>query len=229
MFSDFLTDYDFWGNCDIDLLFGNLKSFINDDVLSRYDKILIRGHLTLYRNRKYINQLYKSSKLIDFNAILTSNEYWMFDEWHGINKIFIERKVDQYHEEIMADISPNTASFRCCNIKNHRWQTFVWRDGEVLQFFLENGEIKKKELAYIHFQKRRLRFEQRGSFDRQTIILNSHGFHFFDGQITIDTIKMGNPSNYSHYFSRNYKRAVSRIFPKKNGIKFNKTLLEIKL
>ena len=42
---DDLKDYDFWGYCDVDLVFGNIRKFITDDVLDSYDKIGIYGHL----------------------------------------------------------------------------------------------------------------------------------------------------------------------------------------
>ena len=50
-------EYDFWGYCDIDLIFGNIRKFITDDILDKYDKILSRGHFTLFRNKDSINTI----------------------------------------------------------------------------------------------------------------------------------------------------------------------------
>lgn len=47
---EYLDGYDFWGHCDCDLIFGDIRSILTDNILSRYDRILTRGHLTLYRN-----------------------------------------------------------------------------------------------------------------------------------------------------------------------------------
>lgn len=47
---EYLDGYDFWGHCDCDLIFGDIRNILTDNILSRYDRILTRGHLTLYRN-----------------------------------------------------------------------------------------------------------------------------------------------------------------------------------
>ena len=57
--SDYLSGYDFWGHCDNDLIFGNIRKFIPDSILNSYDKILRRGHFTLYRNKPETNDFFK--------------------------------------------------------------------------------------------------------------------------------------------------------------------------
>ena len=36
---DYLRRYDFWGHCDCDLIFGNIRKFITDEVLENHAKI----------------------------------------------------------------------------------------------------------------------------------------------------------------------------------------------
>ena len=50
LFKENISGFDFWGFCDCDLIFGNLRYFITDEVLDKYDKISWRGHLTLFKN-----------------------------------------------------------------------------------------------------------------------------------------------------------------------------------
>ena len=38
-FEDYLNSYDFWGYCDMDLIWGNIRSFITDEVLEKNDRI----------------------------------------------------------------------------------------------------------------------------------------------------------------------------------------------
>ena len=45
-----LRGYDFWGCCDVDMMFGDIGVFITGDMLSRYDQIGRMGHFSLYRN-----------------------------------------------------------------------------------------------------------------------------------------------------------------------------------
>lgn len=55
---EYLGCYDFWGHCDCDLIFGDIRSILTDNILSRYDRILTRGHLTLYRNNCSTNMAF---------------------------------------------------------------------------------------------------------------------------------------------------------------------------
>lgn len=59
VFEDRLKGYDFWGNCDIDQVWGDVRAFITDDILDRYDRIHFLGHFTLYRNTPEMNGLFR--------------------------------------------------------------------------------------------------------------------------------------------------------------------------
>ncbi len=39
IFEEYLKDFDFWGHCDLDVIFGNLKQFLTKDILNNYEKI----------------------------------------------------------------------------------------------------------------------------------------------------------------------------------------------
>ena len=54
VFQDFIKNYDFWGFCDIDLLWGNIRTFITEGILNKYDKIGFQGHSTLVRNIDFL-------------------------------------------------------------------------------------------------------------------------------------------------------------------------------
>jgi hypothetical protein len=83
LFSDILEPYDFWGQSDIDVIFGNIREFITDEILEEFDFISIRhdyttGCFALYRNNSDVNSLFKKTK--DFEKIFTSNIHYCFDE-----------------------------------------------------------------------------------------------------------------------------------------------------
>ena len=48
----------------------------------------------------------------------------------------------------------------------------MWNNGELQRYFVKNGIIEKKEYAYIHLQKRRMRTENT-NYMRYKIIPNS--------------------------------------------------------
>lgn len=83
IFEDYLSDYNFWGYCDIDLIFGKIDHFIDNEVLNKYDIIsfyrrFLSGPLCLFRNIDKINLLYK--KIPDYISILKTPSCLSFDE-----------------------------------------------------------------------------------------------------------------------------------------------------
>ena len=49
--------YDFWGFGDMDVVLGDIRKFITDDVLSKNDVIGHAGHMQIFKNCKEINEL----------------------------------------------------------------------------------------------------------------------------------------------------------------------------
>ncbi|MBP3517922.1 MAG: hypothetical protein J6K31_05890 [Parabacteroides sp.] len=83
IFPDLIKGYDFWGYCDLDVIFGNIRSFITEDLLSKYDVISARhdyltGCFSLFRNNSTINNLFKYSK--DYKKVFTNKYNYCFDE-----------------------------------------------------------------------------------------------------------------------------------------------------
>jgi hypothetical protein len=91
IFEEYLKEYDFWGYGDIDLIFGNIRLFITDEILSNYDIIsphnqFLAGYFVLFRNVEYINTLFLKSK--DFIKIAESNNCYGFDECAMLHREF---------------------------------------------------------------------------------------------------------------------------------------------
>ncbi len=83
IFEDYLRKYDFWAYGDLDVIYGNIRKFLTPKVLSNYDVISTRkeyltGHLTLIKNSKTMNNLYKKSK--DYKKVFQSKKNYRFDE-----------------------------------------------------------------------------------------------------------------------------------------------------
>ena len=62
--SEYLQHYDFWGITDIDIIFGRIREFISDEMLSVYEVISVRndyptGSFMLFKNQININNLFK--------------------------------------------------------------------------------------------------------------------------------------------------------------------------
>ena len=158
IFEDYIRDYEFWGHCDFDLIFGDIKTFITEDMMKEYDKILPLGHLSLYKNTKKNNERYKDfgSKVGDYKEVFTSNQSYAFDEIGGIYSIYKHNNYPFYDKRIFADISCIYKRFRLAlKDKNYKRQVFYWENGKVYRAYEENNKIEKEEYIYIHFKKRK--------------------------------------------------------------------------
>jgi len=83
VFADHLKESNFWGHCDVDVIWGDIRKFITDDILDNHDIISARkhhiaGHFSLFRNSKTINTIY--TLFPKFEQILRLPEHTVFDE-----------------------------------------------------------------------------------------------------------------------------------------------------
>ncbi|MBW4359323.1 DUF6625 family protein [Flavobacterium taihuense] len=86
VFQDLIQDYDFWGYCDVDVIFGRIRYFLDDSVLETNDVIFTKpdypsGFFAIYKNEKYINALYRSSQ--DYIKVFQDEKLLLFDECGG--------------------------------------------------------------------------------------------------------------------------------------------------
>lgn len=108
IFENVIKDYDFWGHGDLDVIFGNIRNFITDDILDNYDVIAVReeyvtGFFTLFRNIPFINRLYEQSK--DFKLVFRNGKNFTFDE---CNNLFSELQAGQSIFELTSEIESMT-------------------------------------------------------------------------------------------------------------------------
>lgn len=162
IFEDDLKEYDYWGHCDIDLIFGDLKSFFLKNRLEKYDRFLTLGHLSLYRNTKEVNMRYEEGgAFVDYETVFCSNNSYAFDEFTGMTSIYMANHYSMFDKRIFLDISPTYHRFTISTRysldikpKNYKYQTFFWENGKVFHIYLKGKKVFLKEYIYIHFQKR---------------------------------------------------------------------------
>lgn len=151
---------DFWGHCDLDMLFGDLGAFLTPEILAGHDKVFSVGHLTLYRNTPETNQFFsKPHPDLDYRAILADPEPRGFDEHTGVNRIWLRHRGRFYSDEtIIADIDPHIRRLECSSnyvhCRNYRHQAFLFDEGKVKRLYWRRGRLREQDFMYIHFQKR---------------------------------------------------------------------------
>lgn len=83
VFKEYLLEYDFWGWGDMDLVFGRIDEFINDEILNSHDAISARskwlsGSFCLLRNNDTINRLFLGND--DYKRVFTDTSHFSFSE-----------------------------------------------------------------------------------------------------------------------------------------------------
>lgn len=165
IFEDDLHSYEYWGECDFDLIWGDLYSFLTKYNYTKYDKFLPLGHLSLYRNTPENNRVFMLSgdyKKGGYKKVLENENNCVFDEESGISQIFIYNKRPFFKQRIFADITPLYKRFTLSPFgslagnysKNYKNQIFYYQDGKTYRDYIVNGKLKRQEFMYIHFRSR---------------------------------------------------------------------------
>ena len=172
VFEEYLQEYDFWGYCDTDTIWGNIRKFITDDILEEYDKVLDSGHFSIYKNNYTLNTAYKRltcENCYNYKEVFTNDDSYAFDEWgknKGINRLLLDNGFKiYYHKILFADINIRTYSLINTREnygliedqkieKRKKYIAYEYKNGELIQNCIINNELIKHEELYIHLQKR---------------------------------------------------------------------------
>ena len=225
IFEEYLTDFEFWGYCDTDILIGDLNHFLTADILSRYDKLFCLGHMALFRNKKEDLQLYKTAvnNELWYVEAFSSPENIIFDEncksGKNIHKIYkyLGKKILEVDWSINFKILPTrfvkitfipeTGNFE----EDGQSAVYTWEKGKVYRYTFKEHVIKE-EFLYIHLQERKMKMKSNvSSLDKVKIVPN-----------TFEELEVPEVSNSTfakikkyafnfHYFEYHYKWKKKRM------------------
>lgn len=154
IFSDYLVGYDFWGYCDTDLVFGDIRKFFPDELLNKYDRCMIDGHLSLYRNNDLINSIYRASGTYpeyNYQEAYTTNDACYFDEYRGMELKCLRNDIKLFYDNsIYVNANPKKTTFYDKEGNNI---IGIWKNGKL---YIDNLK-EQKEILYFHICKRDMR------------------------------------------------------------------------
>lgn len=166
---EYIEDYDFWGFCDVDVILGNLKHFITDEMLDHYDKLWFSGHFTLMRNNQKMRLLYREMypNVLDYRFAYSTKHICHFDENGTI------AYADEYDSNVRfyfrwSYFDTDVYSYELL-IRNEE-SCVVWDNGTLTAYWNE-GE-NTEEFMYIHLQKRKMLRAFSGKRDTFAIMRN---------------------------------------------------------
>lgn len=197
--SDHIEKYKYWGHCDFDLIWGDLRSYFEQYRYNQYERFLDRGHLTLYRNTEKINLLFKVKVNGEpgYETIFRNAHNYLFDEGRILEKICLQENIKVFKKRLAADIDVVHKRFRHAfgNTEltvNYDYQVFYYDNGHIYMSYIEGDHIGTKEYMYIHLQKRKnlnLNITQSQSY----YITNQGFYDKKDAKITRHIVEKYNP------------------------------------
>ena len=223
IFPELVEGYDYWGYCDVDVIYGNIRKFITDEKIEQYPKIGILGHLSIIRNQKPYNLMFMreyNGELL-YKKVLSSEGNYNFDETFldkpNINDIFEANGIEVLDlGKYIADIHPNSTVFRCVSGAERekvKRAFFVWNKGRLFRIYV-NGRRRNKpqtrEFLYIHLQKRKMKMKVNDDVELYKIIPNS--FEDFVNRGTLEDYhkeKLWNPN--LQYFRIRAKNLITKL------------------
>lgn len=193
-YQEYLKDYNFWGYCDIDMVFGNIRSFLTDEVLDEYERLYNYGHLTIFRNNSKMNDLYSMKGCIyTKDDIFRGKAKCTPEEEYGINRIMKCNDIKWYKKADYADFYIPYETLVLNNNINYENQVFYWEDGHAYRAYVDNGEIKTTEYVYVHWQKRKPVIENEALENEAFFITANKLITKERGVPNVEQIKMLNP------------------------------------
>lgn len=168
LFYEYIKDYDFWGYCDIDLVWGDIRKYITEDMLDQYEKIGNRGHCCLMKNNAKMRMAYRyeSKSMITYKDAFSSDLAYCFDEQKAFGKYCNESGVKSCENFTFFDVSSFHDDCRIAPYENHLFEgyahnVFEYKNGKlfVQTVKCKDGEMECREIMYAHFQKRKMKVE----------------------------------------------------------------------
>lgn len=157
---EYVKGYDFWGWGDLDVVYGDIRAFATEKVLSQYKILSGWGHLTLLRNDNDTNTYFKQhiNGYQDYHEAFSTSISTYFDEFRhkGFSDKWFEcRPHDCWKNENFDNVATPQTSYHFWSW-TRKWQPVIFEHIENKLYMLkfENGQLKKKESMYAHFQHR---------------------------------------------------------------------------
>jgi len=180
IFEDYLADADYWGHCDFDLIWGDLRHYFDFYDLNSFDKFLPLGHLCLYKNNYENNHRFmlEGSSVGGYRLVFSDPHNFAFDELGGVYQIYKKNHFSSFDERIFADISKIYRRFRLAlNDFNYNQQIFCWEDGHVYRYYMNADRVCQEEYIYIHFKSRPTMPKHGNCVDSRLFYITPSGFY----------------------------------------------------
>lgn len=221
IFEEDLKGYDYWGYCDVDLVWGNLRKFITDDILEKYEKIGFQGHCLLYKNTKEVVTRYKSEleNVLSYKKVYSDPGEFCFDE-DGMDSIYQALNIPYWREIVFAHLRKYEYGFSLAFLpkedayKNEH-QIFTWEDGKVLRHYVSKNRVFTEEFMYIHFFCRPMKFILGDVKSNRKYIMYADAVKELKEPLSVEYIMKHSRNSALHYYASSIWYNRKKLTPKR--------------
>lgn len=196
VFEDMIGDFDFWGWCDVDLIWGDIRNLLKDEMLEGQDMISRWGHCTLLRNTNQMRKLFMNRTQTRDGGGITMPAYteafaspinYIFDETTFLMCAMEAGLHIRHIEGMHYDCSINHYDFYPADHQSGYLQSlghdiFRYRHGHLSLLTSDGSKEEEYPLLYAHFQKRRMQIETNHSDD---YLITDHSFIDYNNVVPI--------------------------------------------
>lgn len=216
VFKDELRGYDFWGYCDVDLIWGDIRKYVTDELLEKYYRIFQYGHCCLIKNVDWVTGFYKNTVvgMTDYRMVLQSPLNYAFDEhkqW-GCNVAFDHLFKDKFFKDNPAyDVNVKKKRFYPADSMNREntHVIFEYDNGKVYGYEKNNGNLVKQEYLYVHLQKRDMKISLQSVSDNHYLIIPNSFVNYPDTGLDVRLFNKLQP--FPFFYLHEWKRKWEKL------------------
>ena len=155
LFPEIVAGYDYWGQSDLDIIYGDIRGFMTDEMLTNFDFISVRhdyttGCFALYKNTEKMNTFFMRSK--DFQTVFSQTQHFCFDECNfAWDALYEGKSIFELNTEIESFTEIVRKAELANEIKAHF--DFILMEGFTGKVIFDNGKIiycNKLEAILFH-------------------------------------------------------------------------------
>ena len=212
VFAAELAGYDFWGHCDLDVIFGRIRDHLPPEAFDA-DKILIQGNFALYRNTVDAARWFRHEiDGISYRKVMTNAAAMHFDEMAGMHYILRELGISYWQAPVIFDLSFRRYRTRAEHPKGRDPRRYAWEQGEICEYRLVGQDIARRTALLVHLQKRTMRMPSSDvlAADRYWISANGFAVQKSVSKWAIRAARIPAGSELLPFYVRRVQRSVRR-------------------
>lgn len=195
IFKEYVSKYDFWGYCDCDMIFGDIRHFITDELLDRYDYLLGMGHCHIQRvcDEKYEN-VWKSARGlwrdIQWKEVFRSDKNEWFDELpYGV----AGRYYELYPERFWSGFAPEG---RCYESPSSSYPYFYDIYNHI--------DVQRRTIEYTNHIDRLPFWVRKPAEELNHVVYEKCGIDLYAVGINREGNVIKRPILYTHFYKREF-------------------------